>query len=803
FYDFTVYEPGQKAIIAWNGTEEIMILSVDVYSTEETKALHMVPFPSMPEMSLGSVDSFEKVEELINSRGHSTGRYGGASLGQDNEGNSSGIEIVFEEQIGPHDMTVAIVNNSDEFTDWVTEFLSTKGIDDVPMPDNMNEVVENYTERDIKYFAFDVVDLEPDTKSVDPIIYRFETDHLFFPLRISSVIDGETKVELALITPRHFPVDYSGMRTAGFYSRISDVLISQDEVNDICEDFPELITGDAHISLYINNFVLSELEEDVWLGKMEMVRWMHSSNMAVGNIEYFDVDGANDIIMADGNSILAIDGETGAPIWRFVPTEEYHQQHYGMKLLYVGEISKGNGTRVVAYSIPDSTLFLLNPLNGEEIAHIKLFFQIDYYSYNYILEDSNEDGNMDALIWSYDGINAIDLSGPDESWHFVVEDHNSITDVSLVKSGNAPRVIIGTYGSEIALDALTGEEVWSIEYGDRVHMEFEDLNDDEKVEMLLQTQIYTGYYTDPPSIYDFTYYLYVLDIENGEILWQYNTSENIYSATIEDLGGGIGNCVVVQNKSGIYVLEGSSGDLLWNVYMPSISSISYYCDDMDGDGKKEIVLTYRESGKYTLKLLNSEEGTEIWAHLFSQRFNTDADDIIIGDINSDGNKEIIVHNSSAVVAIYSLTGTEIWNYSISTEPYRSYLYSVKMISSMENEINGILVQTYQELIFLNGNDGAEMWKVNMGEYTSTVDLVDVDQDGKNEMVVRSSYSLYCIDTPEDCPVFRQQPPSLIIPSNTANKFIPAILATTVIIVIGLVVVAVWIIRKHNSGKRQH
>ena len=64
YNDFNVYEPGQKAIIGWNGEEEVMILSVDVYSEQSTKALHMVPLQSLPEVELGSVDSFEKIEQL-------------------------------------------------------------------------------------------------------------------------------------------------------------------------------------------------------------------------------------------------------------------------------------------------------------------------------------------------------------------------------------------------------------------------------------------------------------------------------------------------------------------------------------------------------------------------------------------------------------------------------------------------------------------------------------------------------------------------------------------------------------------
>ena len=34
--DVSVYGPGQKAIIAWNGEEEVLILSTDVYTSENS-----------------------------------------------------------------------------------------------------------------------------------------------------------------------------------------------------------------------------------------------------------------------------------------------------------------------------------------------------------------------------------------------------------------------------------------------------------------------------------------------------------------------------------------------------------------------------------------------------------------------------------------------------------------------------------------------------------------------------------------------------------------------------------------------
>ena len=55
----SIYEPGQKAILAWNGREEIMILSTDVSSSEETLVVEILPLPSKPVVEAASFDSFD------------------------------------------------------------------------------------------------------------------------------------------------------------------------------------------------------------------------------------------------------------------------------------------------------------------------------------------------------------------------------------------------------------------------------------------------------------------------------------------------------------------------------------------------------------------------------------------------------------------------------------------------------------------------------------------------------------------------------------------------------------------------
>ena len=64
-----IQEKAQNAIVAWNGFEEVLILSVDIQSSESTKVLRVIPLPSNPsEVKEGSFESFTKLQEIINDK---------------------------------------------------------------------------------------------------------------------------------------------------------------------------------------------------------------------------------------------------------------------------------------------------------------------------------------------------------------------------------------------------------------------------------------------------------------------------------------------------------------------------------------------------------------------------------------------------------------------------------------------------------------------------------------------------------------------------------------------------------------
>ena len=199
--DTLVYEPGQKAIIGWDGEQEILILSTDVRAESDTMVLEIFPLPSQPEsVEQGDFDSFVRIGELIQEhfpqfswREEHLATMGG--------GEEPGAEVVFHEKIGVHDIWVVKADAADEFIGWAEDFLARNEIEYTVSSPELNLLVGDYIEEGIKFFVFDLIEISSAESSVEPIVYRFKTDYLYYPIKISSLISGPTRITLFLLTP--------------------------------------------------------------------------------------------------------------------------------------------------------------------------------------------------------------------------------------------------------------------------------------------------------------------------------------------------------------------------------------------------------------------------------------------------------------------------------------------------------------------------------------------------------------------------------------------------------------------------
>jgi hypothetical protein len=191
-----IYEPAQKAIIAWNGEEELLLLSTDLRASKPTKVLEVLPLPASPVIKRGDVKVFGRMNDLI--RRNLYDFY--PSKGPGGRSVEAAAEITFHEKIGAHDITVVHVLDSGYFQEWVGEYLGKQGVAGYKVPPVMLATIQQYILDGYEWFAFDVVELGTALQSNDVIEYRFASDKVYYPLRISGNARGETDIRLTIVS---------------------------------------------------------------------------------------------------------------------------------------------------------------------------------------------------------------------------------------------------------------------------------------------------------------------------------------------------------------------------------------------------------------------------------------------------------------------------------------------------------------------------------------------------------------------------------------------------------------------------
>lgn len=269
----SVYEPGQKAIVAWNGEREVLILSTDVYGSDNTWALEILPLPSEPEVETGDFDSFIVVQDLLSS--YMGDIYAHRGYGEAGPDNASPLEVIFHEQIGAHDIRVVMAENAQELISWAENLLGTKaqGIS----WGKLENLATGYIEREIKYWVFDLVDLSDYLKSREPIVYTFESDLLYYPLEISSLASGTTEITLFTLTSDK--LDAQSVREAGFSIQSFEVggenfslefLVDKNDLQQISQGVAELFDDSAWLAVLNYEGSLADLSGDLMASAAEV-----------------------------------------------------------------------------------------------------------------------------------------------------------------------------------------------------------------------------------------------------------------------------------------------------------------------------------------------------------------------------------------------------------------------------------------------------------------------------------------------------------------------------------------------------
>ena len=270
-----VFEPTQRAFIAWNGEEEILALSTDLRASEPTKVLEVFPFPAEPAVTEGDVELFRKATYLINRKLRARAMVPAGGMGGGGEGGgAAGVNeppparVTFHETIGAHDVAVIQALRLNGFVEWVETYLRSQQVHTPVIPAPLSQVVEEYIRDGLTWFVFDVVSLTDRPVTKQTIQFRFRTNCLYYPLRITRSEEGETVVKLLVLTTEL--VDFTrgmgyGLPRERLKLAHKPVTITADELSSLNREMDALLGRPytAKLRIWEIKGVLSEFEQDL------------------------------------------------------------------------------------------------------------------------------------------------------------------------------------------------------------------------------------------------------------------------------------------------------------------------------------------------------------------------------------------------------------------------------------------------------------------------------------------------------------------------------------------------------------
>ncbi|OEG63524.1 hypothetical protein SAMN04515654_1136 [Halanaerobium congolense] len=231
-----IFEPSQDALIAWNGEEEILILSTELYASEATKILQVLPLPAEPEVKKSSRDVLRRANEFVIQKFFDNLRQ---PVFRSEISKTPAAEIKEEVVIGSHDILVVKVLNQDYFVSWVNNHLEEKGEKTPQISDSLKSTINNYINRGYNYFVFDTIEVSPNPEINEAISYKFKTDELYYPLEITKSDHGVSEISLLVLTNQNL-INYGGIAKNRVNEKNPTVELNLFDVEYISSDIHDL-----------------------------------------------------------------------------------------------------------------------------------------------------------------------------------------------------------------------------------------------------------------------------------------------------------------------------------------------------------------------------------------------------------------------------------------------------------------------------------------------------------------------------------------------------------------------------------
>ncbi|MCZ7556023.1 MAG: FG-GAP-like repeat-containing protein [Bacteroidia bacterium] len=246
-----------------------------------------------------------------------------------------------------------------------------------------------------------------------------------------------------------------------------------------------------------------------------------------------------------------------------------------------------------------------------------------------------------------------------------------------------------------------------------------------------------------------------LNAEDGSLAWDLAVDMRSWIQTAPTLldADGDGNMdfvVATWNSNAgdtntIRAYRCSDRALLWSVPLADVVYHGTAVADFDRDGKPELAF-----GDYsgTLYVLNAEDGSIAWTKPSLGTGHYIGAPVTAGDINGDGNCELIAISWYKVSA-YNGDGSVLWEHDI--DGYGT-AFRGAALADVDGDalLDAVFGTSKGALIALRGSDGAPLWTVDLaaryGDSRFALDhapiIADFDKDGKLDVFIVGGHTEY-------------------------------------------------------------
>ena len=241
------------------------------------------------------------------------------------------------------------------------------------------------------------------------------------------------------------------------------------------------------------------------------------------------------------------------------------------------------------------------------------------------------------------------------------------------------------------------------------------------------------------------------NLKNG---WTFATPGDVKSFVVTDLDKDGRTDIIVNSidssrnkgtpKEYVYVIT-DKGLVNWNFNKECGLSASVGAGDLDGSGIQNVVLGTKNSKVCALADTVKQKDPVLWS--FSTKYPVNH--VVVDDFTGDGKMEVLAYAGKYLIGeIYLIDnkGELIWNKEIAGGTFIGVNPSnVIQVAKMGDIGLSTIIGTYEDGLKVFDSKGALSWSYKTDKLISSVEVSDLDNDGKNEVIFGSSPDITVLD----------------------------------------------------------